>query len=139
MPAQVYASSRTDEWATPQRLFDRLDVEFGFDLDVCATFRNAKCRRFYDRDGLAQPWVGVCWCNPPYGREIRKWVRKANESAKASATVVCLVPARTDAGWWHDYCAKAEVRFLRGRLRFSGCKVNAPFPSAVEPLLFGVA
>lgn len=126
-------SSATDEWETPQEFFDLLDAEFGFMTDVCATASNAKCAHYFspEVDGLAQPWTGVCWMNPPYGREIGRWVRKAYESALEGATVVCLVPARTDTPWWHDYCMKGEIRFIRGRLRFSGKNVNAPFPSAV--------
>ena len=126
-------SSATSDWATPQPLFDALDTEFGFETDVCATAANAKCASYITPalDGLAQPWTGVCWMNPPYGRAIGTWIRKAYESSLGGATVVCLVPARTDTAWWHDYCARGEVRFLRGRVKFGGAKWNAPFPSAV--------
>jgi len=129
----VHFSSKTDEWATPQDVFDRLDAEFGFVLDVCATPENAKCPRYYTKreNGLLQKWEGVCWMNPPYGREIGQWVKKAYTSALEGATVVCLLPARTDTGWWHDYCMKGEIRFVRGRLKFGDSKTNAPFPSAV--------
>jgi len=116
----VHFSSKTDEWATPQDVFDRLDAEFGFELDVCATPENAKCPRYYTKreNGLLQKWEGVCWMNPPYGREIGQWVKKAYTSALEGATVVCLLPARTDTAWWHDYCMKGEIRFVRGRLKF---------------------
>lgn len=126
----VHFSSKTDLWSTPQDLFDKLNAHFAFTTDVCATKDNAKCAHFFtqEADGLAQNWHGVCWMNPPYGREIGKWVKKASES---NAVVVCLVPARTDTAWWHDYCAKGEVTFLRGRLHFGGHKNPAPFPSAV--------
>lgn len=127
----VHFMHRTDQWETPQWLFDELDREFGFTVDVCADAQNAKCPVFYDReqDGLAQTWEGVCWCNPPYGREIARWVEKA---AGASCTVVMLIPARTDTAWFHDHIyGKAEIRFIRGRLRFSGSAVNAPFPSMI--------
>lgn len=126
-------SSASDEWATPQSLFDRLDQEFRFDLDVCATPNNAKCARYFTReiDGLTQPWRGTCWMNPPYGRAIRDWMRKAFESHLEGATVVCLVPARTDTAWWHDFAAKGEIRFLRRRLRFGNALSSAPFPSAI--------
>ena len=126
-------SSKTDMWATPQPLFDRLDSVFRFDIDVCATAENAKCARFFTDadDGLQQEWRGTCWMNPPYGRVIGEWVKKAHDSAKAGATVVCLLPARTDTAWWHDYCLSAEITFIRGRLKFGGCKNGAPFPSAV--------
>jgi phage N-6-adenine-methyltransferase len=129
----VHFSSATDLWATPQQTFDRLNEEFGFETDVCALPSNAKCARFYtpEQNGLSQEWRGVCWMNPPYGRAIGKWMCKAYESALTGATVVCLVPARTDTAWWHDYAAKGEVRFLRGRLKFGGAKNSAPFPSAI--------
>lgn len=130
-------SSATGQWSTPQDLFDELHQEFGFALDVCATDENAKCATYYtvEQDGLAQPWTGVCWMNPPYGDAIGAWVRKAWESSKAGATVVCLVPARIDTRWWWDYCRYGEVRFLRGRLKFGGGDNSAPFPSAV--VIFG--
>ncbi|MUV13564.1 DNA N-6-adenine-methyltransferase [Noviluteimonas gilva] len=129
----VWASSATDLWATPQDFFDTLNAEFGFELDVCATDENAKCARYFTatNDGLAQEWRGVCWMNPPYGRVIGDWMRKAYESAQAGATVVCLVPSRTDTRWWHDYAMKGEIRYVRGRLKFGGSKNSAPFPCAV--------
>ena len=118
---------------TPQEFFDKLNDEFNFDLDVCADEFNAKCLAYFSKkyDGLKQEWHGVCWMNPPYGREISAWMRKANESAKNGATVVCLVPARTDTNWWHQYAIQHEVRFVRGRLKFGDAKNSAPFPSAV--------
>lgn len=129
-------SSNTYEWETPTPLFELLDSEFHFDLDVCATKENAKCTKFYTvaEDGLKQEWQGRCWMNPPYGRAIAKWVKKAYESVQETAElVVCLVPSRTDTGWWHDYViAHAdEVRYIRGRLRFGNSNDNAPFPSAI--------
>ena len=129
----VHFSSETDEWPTPQDFFDRLNEEFHFELDVCATHENAKCPRYFTRreNGLLQQWTGVCWMNPPYGREIGQWVKKAYESALGGATVVCLLPSRTDTAWWHDYCMKGEIRFVRGRLKFGDASENAPFPSAV--------
>lgn len=126
-------SSNTCEWETPQLFFDALNAEYHFDVDVCATANNAKCERYYtkEQDGLSQQWKGVCWMNPPYGREIGKWMRKAYESSLYGATVVCLVPARTDTAWWHDYAMKGEVEFVRGRLKFGSSKAYAPFPSAI--------
>ena len=127
-------SSQTDMWETPQDLFDDLDREFHFDLDVCAIPENAKCKKFYtpEQDGLRQPWDGTCWCNPPYGREIGKWVRRALFESFGGATVVMLLPARTDTKWFHDYIYKrAEIRFLKGRLKFGNSKNSAPFPSMV--------
>lgn len=135
-----FQSSESDDWWTPQWLFDLLDDEFQFDLDVCASDANHKCDRYFTRreNGLAQSWVGCCWMNPPYGRredgEIGEWVSKAYASAEAGATVVCLVPARTDTSWWWSYCIHGEIRFLRGRLRFDrqgGAANSATFPSAV--------
>lgn len=131
-------TSRSDDWATPQPLFDSLNAEFGpFDVDVCADAENRKCVRYWDRDadGLAQDWRGLnCWMNPPYGREIAGWVRKA--ATGGARRVVALLPARTDTAYWHDYVIPyaSEIRFLRGRVRFSG-KGPAPFPSAV--VVFG--
>jgi phage N-6-adenine-methyltransferase len=126
-------SSATDDWETPQFLFDGIDAEFGFDLDVCASETNAKCKRFFTRfeDGLRQNWDGVCWMNPPYGRDIERWMKKAFDAAIAGALVVCLVPVRTDTRWWHRYAMRGEIRYLRGRLRFGNSKNSAPFPSAL--------
>ncbi len=131
----VIHRSSSVEWSTPRRLFNELDREFGFTLDVCATPANATCDRFFtaEQDGLLQEWDGVCWMNPPYGKTLGTWIAKAYEAARAGATVVCLVPARTDTSWWHDLVmGKAEVRFLRGRIRFGDSKgPRAPFPSVV--------
>lgn len=129
-------SSATDLWATPQWLFDDFNAEFGFTLDACALPSNAKCAKYFtpEVDGLAQDWSGeVVWCNPPYGREIGKWVKKcAEESKKNDTTVVALLPARTDTKWFHEYIYhKAEVVFLRGRLKFGDAKNSAPFPSMI--------
>lgn len=134
MNTAVHFSSATDLWETPQDFFDKLNEEFHFDIDVCALPENAKCARYYtpEQDGLSQPWVGTVWCNPPYGRQISAWVQRASESAEGGATVVMLLPARTDTKWFHDYIyRKAEIRLLRGRLKFGVCKNNAPFPSMV--------
>lgn len=132
MNTKVMFSSQTDQWETPQDLFNKLDAEFGFTLDVCALPENAKCSRYYtpEDDGLSQPWTGVCWCNPPYGRLVGKWVRKAFFSSVEGATVVMLLPARTDTKWFHDFILhRAEVRLLKGRLKFGRGIGSAPFPS----------
>lgn len=131
--SSVHFSSETAEWSTPPDVFDELHAEFGFELDVCATAGNAKCDRYFTQadDGLAQAWRGVCWMNPPYGSGIGAWIRKAHESSLLGATVVCLVPARTDTRWWQDCCTAGEIRFVRGRLRFGGASTGAPFPSAI--------
>ncbi len=127
------ADDRTDVWATPQDFFDKLNAIFEFDLDVCALPENAKCDRYFtpEDDGLKQFWQGVCWMNPPYGREISQWIEKAAETAKAGHTVVALLPARTDVGWWQEHCLNREIHFIRGRLKFGGSKTNAPFGCAV--------
>ncbi len=103
-------------------------------MDPCSTHANAKCRRHFTReeDGLARSWAGsVVFMNPPYGRDIRHWMRKAFDAAQAGATVVCLVPSRTDTDWWHRYAMHGEVRFLKGRLKFGNARHAAPFPSAI--------
>ena len=126
-------TSTTDLWSTPQDFFDAYNDVYHFDVDVCATAENALCAKFYspEEDGLSKEWNDVCWMNPPYGREIGKWMKKAYESSLHGATVVCLVPARTDTAWWHEYAMKGEITFIRGRLKFGGSKNSAPFPSAV--------
>lgn len=134
MNNKVMFSSKTDEWSTPQDLFDRLNEEFHFDLDVCANETNHKCALYYDRkqDGLKMPWrEHVVWCNPPYGKEIGKWVHAANQEHMTNGTtIVMLLPARTDTKWFHDdILGCADIRFLRGRLKFGGSKNSAPFPS----------
>lgn len=128
-------SSESDEWNTPQWLFDALDKEFGFTLDPCSTWdgSNAKCKQHYTlRDnGLLKHWgTETVFMNPPYSA-VYDWIRKAYGAAHEGATVVCLIPARTDTRWWHEFCMKGEIRFLRGRLKFGDAKYNAPFPSVV--------
>jgi len=136
MSLAVHFSSKSNEWETPQDFFDELDKEFHFTLDPCATHKNAKCKKYYtkEEDGLKQDWGGeTVFCNPPYGREIAKWVRKCYEEAqKPNTTVVMLIPARTDTSYFHDYIyGKAEIRFIRGRLKFGDGTSPAPFPSMV--------
>jgi site-specific DNA-methyltransferase (adenine-specific) len=130
-------SSKSPEWETPQDLFDELNKEFNFTLDVCATKENTKVKdNYYTKgtDGLTSVWQGnVCWMNPPYGREIGKWVNKAYfENRFCGVQTVCLLPARTDTKWFHDYIYnKAEIRFIKGRLKFGNSKNSAPFPSMI--------
>lgn len=151
-------SSERMDWETPQDFFDALNLRFRFELDAAALPQNAKCRRFFTPadDGLRQEWRGSVWLNPPYGRELPAWMRKARASALEGATVVCLVPARTDTRWWQDNVTQAlgdfegsywqpasarlviigskgtvEITFIRGRLKFGGARQGAPFPSAV--------
>mgnify|MGYP000223837709 CR=1 FL=1 len=133
MANSVHFSSKTDLWSTPQDFFDALNEKHKFTLDVCATEGNAKCERFFTEadDGLKQNWAGSVWMNPPYGREIGKWMKKAYESSLTGASVVCLVPSRTDTRWWHDYAMRGDIEFIKGRLKFGDSKNSAPFPSAV--------
>lgn len=133
MNTDLMFSSKTDLWSTPQDFFEEWDSKFNFTLDVCSDGVNNKCDKFFteESNGLSQKWEGVCWMNPPYGRTIGQWVKKAYESSLEGATVVCLVPSRTDTKWWHDYAMKGEITFIKGRLKFGGNKNPAPFPSAV--------
>lgn len=138
MNTDVMFSSKTDLWETPQELFDELNYEFHFTLDVCALPENAKCSVYYtpQQNGLSKPWNGVIWCNPPYGKGVGEWVRKALSASVGGATVVMLLPARTDTRWFHEYIyGKAEIRFIKGRLKFGGSKNSAPFPSMI--VVFG--
>lgn len=134
MSLKVHFSSKSKVWETPKSLFDTISNDYGpFNLDVCASPQNAKCEKFFteEDDGLSQKWYGKCWMNPPYGRRIKDWMKKAYESSLEGATVVCLVPSRTDTKWWHDYAMKGEVSFIKGRVKFVGAEHVAPFPSAI--------
>jgi phage N-6-adenine-methyltransferase len=131
---RVVLSSDRMDWATPRAFFAEMHREFGFDIDVCADSENACLPTYWTEqdDALSKVWTGVCWMNPPFGHGIGKWVRKAFEASRSGAVVVCLLPARVDTSWWHDYVKHAtEIRFIRGRMRFSGHSVNAPFPCAL--------
>jgi phage N-6-adenine-methyltransferase len=140
MNKEVMFSSKTDLWATPQDLFDKLNEKYHFTTDVCALPENAKCDYFFtpEIDGLKMAWAGRCWCNPPYGRTVGKWVKKAVEEVQRGVPiVVMLLPARTDTKWFHDYCLPyGKIEFLKGRLKFGGCETSAPFPSMI--VVFGV-
>lgn len=130
----VHFSSQTNEWSTPEEFFKRLHEKYRFTLDPSATKENAKCKKFYtaEDDGLSKSWGGeTVFCNPPYGRGLRKWVQKAyEESLKPGTIVVMLIPARTDTSYFHDYIqGKAHIVFIRGRLKFGDGKNSAPFPS----------
>lgn len=133
--AAMFSSKKTD-WETPQDFFTQLDEEFHFTLDPAASDENHKCHRYYtkERDGLKRDWQGeTVFCNPPYGREIGHWVKKGHMEARdEKTTVVMLLPARTDTKWFHDHIyGKAEIRFIKGRLKFGNGKGSAPFPSMV--------
>ena len=131
----IHFSSKSNEWSTPQDLYDKLNCEFNFTLDPCASEANHKCEKYYTvkENGLAQDWSGESvFMNPPYGRQIKLWIKKAFETAKQGGVVVALIPARTDTTYWHQYIFKhTEIRFLKGRLKFGCHKNSAPFPSAV--------
>lgn len=136
-------TSNNKEWETPQWLFDELDKEFErqINIDVCATKKNAKCHVYFTKkdNGLIIPWIiyaskmrSICWMNPPYGKEIGKWIKKAYEESLRGVMTIALLPARTDTKWFHNYIYnKAEIRFLKGRLKFSNSKNSAPFPSMI--------
>lgn len=128
-------SSNTDEWATPKKFFEELNKEFSFTLDPCATKLNYKCNKYYTKEenGLIQDWSKEkVFMNPPYGREIGKWVEKAYNESKNGSLVVCLLPARTDTKWFHNFIYKKhEIRFIKGRLKFNDGKQSAPFPSMI--------
>ena len=131
---KVMFSSKSNDWSTPIDFFDKLNDEFHFTLDPCADDNNHRVSKYYtiEDDGLLQNWEGeICFVNPPYGKEIKDWVRKAYiEGSKPNTTVVLLVPARTDTKWFHQYVYnKAEIRFIKGRLKFGESKNSAPFPS----------
>lgn len=140
--AGYIASSKTDQWATPQKLFDELNAEFQFDLDVAADETNSKCARYFteEQNGLDQDWSGArIWCNPPYGRIIADFIAKGHDAVRDghSPLAVYLVPVRSDTKWFHEYVLPAvaegwaEIRFIKGRVKFGDAKVGAPFPSCV--------
>lgn len=136
MNNELMFSSKTDLWSTPNDFFDKLNDEFHFTLDPCSTHENAKCYKHFteEENGLLQDWGNeVVFCNPPYGRQIKYWVKKAyEESQKDNTKVVMLIPARTDTIYFHEYIYhKAEIRFIKGRLKFGNAKNSAPFPSMV--------
>lgn len=139
----VVLSSKSSEWETPKSVFDLLNAEFRFQLDAAASKENSLCVKFFSQteDSLKQKWseFQTIWCNPPYGRMVGKFIIKGWEASQSGSTVVFFIPARTDTKWWHDFCSKGEVRFIKGRLKF-GNRTNpdlnpAPFPSAI--VIFG--
>jgi len=138
---EVHYSSKSNEWATPQHLFNKLDEVHNFTLDPCSTHENHKCEKYFtiEDDGLNQSWEGhIVFMNPPYGRGIKNWIKKAyEESLKDNTKIVCLIPARTDTTYWHDYIFPyaTEILFVRGRIKFGDGTSPAPFPSAI--VMFG--
>ena len=131
MEKALFSTGSTD-WETPQDFFENLDQVFDFDIDVCATAANTKCEKYFSREdnGLLKEWTGTVWCNPPYGRDVEKWVKKGHDSHLKGTTVVMLLPARTDTNWMHKWVfGSAIVIFLKGRLKFGKSLNSAPFPS----------
>ena len=145
-------TSNDDTWTTPKDFFNELNKEFNFTLDAAALKSSAVVPNYlgpdhdygWRRDALTVEWDGAVidwdgvsggggavWLNPPYGRQIGKFLAKADNESKKGIVIVCLVPARTDTKWWHDYCIHHEIRFIRGRLKFGNQKNSAPFPSAL--------
>jgi phage N-6-adenine-methyltransferase len=132
----VHYSSKSAEWETPQDFYEMLNGTFQFNLDPCASAETAKCENYFteQEDGLSKNWEGHrVFMNPPYGRQIGKWIKKAYEEGEKRGTiVVCLIPSRTDTKYWHEYCMKAdEIYLVKGRLKFGNSSNAAPFPSAV--------
>ena len=140
----VYKSSADDTWTTPRSFFDKLNSEFAFTLDAAALESSALCPLWYGLDHQQEDWrdafqrnwqndaQGNIWLNPPYGKTIKDWMKKANlEASRGGGAIVCLVPSRTDTTWWHESCIHHEIRFIKGRLKFGQQKNAAPFPSAV--------
>lgn len=128
---KITRSSKRGDWKTPRWLFDKYNEIYEFTLDAAASAENALCENYFDKetDALKQDWKGSVWCNPPYGRDLWKWVKKAAES---KATVVMLLPARTSTGWFHDYVLdNARIDFILGRLKFDDGDWPAPFSSIV--------
>jgi len=134
---KVHFSMKSNEWITPQDLYNKLDEEFKFTLDPCCTKQSAKCSKYFTKedDGLIQDWSNdIVFMNPPYGREIPNWIEKAYKESLNGAIVICLIPARTDTKYWWNYIFPyAEIRFIKGRIKFenNGKKAPAPFPSAI--------
>ncbi|MCK9458739.1 MAG: phage N-6-adenine-methyltransferase [Proteobacteria bacterium] len=132
-------NSVKQDWETPDELFNKLDEEFHFNWDLAASESNKKCDLFYSEtdNALIQEWKGSCWLNPPYGDKngkLKDWVIKSyKESQKyCTTTIVMLIPARTNTNWWHEYCMKAkEIKFIRGRPKFSGATQGLPQPLAL--------
>ena len=133
---QVHFSSKSNEWNTPDDLYNILDKEFNFTLDPCTNGENNKCDKFYTEkeNGLIQDWSkDIVFMNPPYGRQISQWIEKAYNESLKGAKVACLIPSRTDTKYWHDFIFNeaSEIRFIKGRLKFVDSKNSAPFPSAI--------
>lgn len=131
---QSWFKAKSQEYETSDNIFVPLNNEFQFTLDVAASKRNAKCIQYYTENdnGLIQNWgQNICWMNPPFGRQMKLWVEKAYRASLNGATVVCLLPVRSNTNWWHDYCMKGEIRFIRGEVKFKGQKNGLWLPLAI--------
>ena len=128
-------ASNNQSWETPDDLFKRINDEFNFTRDVCASSTNKKCENYWSEEDscLDKTWDGINWMNPPY-KDMKKFIQKAY-SERNNAITVCLIPARTNTRWWHDYCMKGEVYFICGRPKFKGCVHGMPQPLAF--VIFG--
>ena len=145
---KLYDKDETDKseasviWGTPPEIFEPLNKEFGFTVDVCAIEENAKCEKYFtpEMDGLRQSWANeVCWCNPPYGTSVVKWCKKALAETENGTTTILLIPCRTNTNWWHDFVMPfAEIRFLRGRVRFiqNGIQFTQAFPFPLSYVIY---
>ena len=137
MNTELMFSTGTSYWSTPQYLFDELNKKFNFTIDVCADTTNKKVKKYFDikSNGLVQSWQNnICWCNPPYGREISTWIKKAKDECSSDCVIVMLLPARVDTKWFHEYIYTnddCKISFIKGRLKFSGSKNSAQFPSMI--------
>ena len=133
---QLFSSS-SENWSTPMDLFELINSKYNFTVDVCADASNNKVKKYYNiqKDGLSQDWSNdVCWCNPPYGKNISKWIEKAYVESEKGTKIVMLLPSRTDTKWFHNFIYEnknAKIEFIKGRLKFSGSNNSAPFPSMI--------
>lgn len=131
---QTWFNANSIEYETPDEIFEPLALEFGITLDVAATNKNAKCKNYFtaEDNGLLKDWDGVCWMNPPYGRVMKKWVEKAYNEYLKGNTIICLLPARTNTNWWHEFIIpNAEIRFIKGQVKFKGFKRCLWMPMAI--------
>ena len=132
---KVLFSSKSNEWATPQDLYNKLNNRYNFTLDPCSSLENHKCDKFYTikENGLIQDWSNeVVFCNPPYGREIYDWVKKCYNEHLNGTKIVLLIPSRTDTKYFHEFLYKKpniKLEFIKGRLKFGDSNNSAPFPS----------
>lgn len=131
---KVLFSSKSNEWATPQDLYDKLNNKYNFTLDPCSTIENHKCNKFYTikENGLIQDWSNeIVFCNPPYGREIYDWVKKCYNEYLKGTKIVLLIPSRTDTKYFHEFLynkPNIKIQFIKGRLKFGNSDNSAPFP-----------